>query len=48
MEMFDLLFTAAEAALVALGIATMTVVGIGGVIVGSASLTGFARRARRG
>lgn len=49
MEMFALLFTAAEAALVALGIATMTVVAIGGVIVGSASLMrmrGANRRAR--
>ncbi|WP_413317875.1 hypothetical protein AA0Z99_12575 [Agrococcus sp. 1P02AA] len=38
MEMFALLFTIAEVALVALGIATMTVVAIGGVVVGSASL----------
>ncbi|WP_072314607.1 hypothetical protein [Agrococcus sp. Marseille-P2731] len=38
MEMFALLFTIAEVALVALGIAAMTVVAIGGVVVGSASL----------
>ncbi|MCH1881780.1 hypothetical protein [Agrococcus sp. ARC_14] len=46
MEMFSLLFTAAEAALVALGIATITVVAIGGLIVGTASFAGNRRRAR--
>ena len=33
MAIFDLLFTAAEVALVALSIATMTVVALGGLIV---------------
>ena len=46
MAIFDLLFTAAEVALVALSIATMTVVALGGLIVGSAWMR--LRRSPRG